>query len=207
MSTTADLSYTLIRMKASLPLLALLAITPKAQAQSETTRPSYTTADVHFMQGMIVHHSQALVMTALIPTRTNRNDILLLAKRIEVSQQDEIAGMRRWLESRHQPIDDMATMHEHHDSAGAMKMLMPGMLSAEQLAQLSAAHDAAFDELFLRFMIQHHEGALTMVANLFATTGAGQAGDMYAFASEIEADQRGEIMRMRAMLGFAPLAE
>lgn len=191
-------------MKASITLLALLAITTKAQAQSETTSPSYTTADVHFMQGMIVHHSQALVMTDLVPTRTHRNDILLLAKRIEVSQQDEIATMRRWLENRHQPIEDMATLQDHHDSAGGMIMLMPGMLSAEQLARLSAAHDAAFDELFLRFMIQHHEGALTMVATLFATTGAGQASDMYAFASEIEAGQRGEIMRMRAMLGVRP---
>ena len=178
----------------SAALLALIAITTRSTAQTDTRRPPFTAADVHFMQGMITHHAQALVMAALVPTHTSRDDLLLFAKRIEVSQQDEIAAMRRWLESHAM----------HHDSAGTMEMLMPGMLTAHQLAQLSAAQGPAFDELFLRFMIQHHEGALTMVSRLFGTTGAGQDAEMFRFASEIESDQQAEIMRMRAMLAARP---
>jgi uncharacterized protein (DUF305 family) len=187
---------------AAVALLVLIAITTKSTAQTDTRRPPFTAADVHFIQGMITHHAQALVMAALVPTHTSRDDLLLFAKRIEVSQQDEIAAMRRWLESHHQPVQDMDAMH--HDSAGMMEMLMPGMLTAHQLAQLSAAQGPAFDELFLRFMIQHHEGALTMVSQLFGTTGAGQDAEMFRFASEIESDQQAEIMRMRAMLAARP---
>ena len=192
-------------MKTTFAVLALLVIPTISPAQADKARPHVTPADVHFIQGMITHHAQALVMAALVPTHTTRDDLLLFAKRIEVSQQDEIVAMRRWLGSHHQPLQDMDAMHERHDSAGTMEMLMPGMLTADQLAQLSAARGPAFNQLFLRFMIQHHEGALTMVSQLFGTTGAGQDSEMFRFASEIESDQDAEIMRMRTMLAAPSL--
>ena len=132
-------------------------------------------------------------MTALLPERTERDDMRLLARRIEVSQADEIQMMRRWLEARGQ---DVPGPHAHH-APGAP--LMPGMLSAEEMAQLAAARGAAFDRLFLASMIKHHEGALTMVKELYATAGAGQESEMYGFASDVDADQRMEIDRMRAI--------
>ena len=132
-------------------------------------------------------------MTALLPERTERDDMRMLARRIEVSQADEIQMMRRWLEARGQEVPGP---HAHH-APGAP--LMPGMLSAEEMAQLAAARGAAFDRLFLASMIKHHEGALTMVKELYATSGAGQESEMYGFASDVDADQRMEIERMRAM--------
>jgi uncharacterized protein (DUF305 family) len=157
------------------------------------SRVQFTPADVRFMQGMIGHHSQALDMTALLPERTERDDMRMLARRIEVSQADEIQMMRRWLEARGQGVPGP---HAHH-APGAP--LMPGMLSADEMAQLAAARGTAFDRLFLASMIKHHEGALTMVKELYATAGAGQESEMYAFASDVDADQRMEIERMRAM--------
>ena len=154
----------------------------------------YTDADVRFMQGMNGHHAQALEMTALVPDRTEREAMRLLARRIEVSQADEIGMMTRWLEARGQPAPGP---HAHHTMGAA---LMPGMATPEQMAQLAAARGGAFDRLFLQLMITHHAGALTMVQELFASPGAGQESDMYAFASDVEADQRMEIDRMRAML-------
>ena len=160
---------------------------------TDLSRVQFTAADVRFMQGMIGHHSQALDMTALLPERTERDDMRMLARRIEVSQADEIQMMRRWLEVRGQ---DVPGPHAHH-APGAP--LMPGMLSAEEMAQLAATRGAAFDRLFLASMIKHHEGALTMVKELYATAGAGQESEMYGFASDVDADQRMEIERMRAM--------
>ena len=171
---------------------------PSASAgQADTARHGYTAADVHFMQGMIAHHGQALVMTDLLKTRTNRPDMRLLSERIAVSQKDEIASMQRWLASRHEEVPS-ADAH-HHMVAGPMS-LMPGMLTDEELAQLQKAAGAEFDRLFLRFMIRHHEGALKMVADLFATNGAAQEPQLFAFASDVNADQRAEIARMRSML-------
>jgi uncharacterized protein (DUF305 family) len=161
-----------------------------------TGRPAgarFTDADVKFMQGMIGHHQQALEMTALLADRTMREDMKLLAKRIDVSQTDEIRMMKRWLEERGQTVP---TGHEHH-MGGAM---MPGMLSADQMAALAAAKGAEFDRLFLTGMIQHHEGAIIMVRELFAQAGAAQDPDIFAFASDVEADQLIEIRRMRSML-------
>jgi uncharacterized protein (DUF305 family) len=174
---------------------------------SAQTTPVYTQADVRFMQGMIGHHSQALAMVALIPSRTNRPDLRALGERIRVSQQDEIALMKQWLRDRHQeiPMNDMA-----HDgaSAHAMQMpgmamsdtLMPGMLTAQQMTALAAANGAEFEALFLKDMIQHHEGALTMVAKLLGTTGSGQEPEVFRFAAEVDTDQRAEIARMAALL-------
>ena len=156
----------------------------------------HTAADVRFMQGMIGHHAQALEMTALLPSRTASEDVRKLAQRIEVSQADEIRMMQRWLEARGAPQPDP---HAHHASGAT---LMPGMLTREDMARLAEAKGPAFDRLFLEFMIRHHEGALTMVKDLFATPGAGQEPEMFAFASEVDADQRMEIERMGVMLAM-----
>lgn len=175
--------------------------TPRAAASDTGVR--FTAADVRFIQGMMAHHAQALAMTALVPARTTREDMRLLAQRIEVSQRDEITLMRHWLEDRRQTVPDSGSHQMDHAGGHDMAMpdmRMPGMLTPEQLARLSAASGADFDRLFLEFMIHHHEGALAMVANLFATPGAGQETAVFAFASEVDADQRAEIRRMQAML-------
>lgn len=159
------------------------------------------------MQGMIGHHSQALAMVALIPARTARPDIRALGQRIQISQQDEIVLMKQWLRDRHQeiPAGDMS----HGDtSSHAMRMpgmtmadtLMPGMLTPQQMTQLANSKGAEFEALFLRDMIQHHEGALTMVARLLGTTGSGQEPEVFRFAAEVDTDQRAEIARMSALL-------
>ena len=148
------------------------------------------------MQGMIGHHAQALEMVALLMTRSARDDMKLLGKRIEVSQEDEIKMMQEWLQHRAQALPDP---HAHH-AQGAT--LMPGMLTAEEMGRLAAATGDAFDRLFLEAMIKHHAGALTMVKELFFTPGAGQEADIFAFASDVDADQRMEIDRMGAMLAM-----
>ena len=165
-----------------------------AEKATDLSRVQFTAADVRFMQGMIGHHAQALEMAALVPERTMRDDMQLLAKRIDVSQADEIRMMQRWLETRGQQVPGP---HAHH-SAGAP--LMPGMLSAEEMTRLAAAKGDGFDRLFLELMIKHHEGALTMVKELYTTAGAGQESDIHAFASDVDADQRMEIDRMRGMI-------
>jgi uncharacterized protein (DUF305 family) len=154
---------------------------------------TFTPADVSFMQGMIGHHAQALEMTELLKTRTASEGMKLLAQRIEVSQTDEIRFMKRWLTEHGQPLP---SEHAHHMPGG----MMPGMLTPDQMAELAAAKGEAFDALFLKFMIQHHEGALVMVKDLFASDGAAQDGDVNAFASDVVADQQMEIDRMSGML-------
>jgi uncharacterized protein (DUF305 family) len=164
-----------------------------ADKAADLSRVQYTAADVAFMQGMIGHHAQALEMTALLPPRTSRDDMRLLGRRIELSQDDEIKMMQRWLEARGQAVPGP---HAHH-AEGA---LMPGMLTAAEMARLTAATGPEFDRLFLELMIKHHDGALLMVQHLFSTPGAGQESEMFAFASDVDADQRMEIERMAAML-------
>jgi uncharacterized protein (DUF305 family) len=168
-----------------------------------TPPPVATAADIAFMQGMIHHHAQALDMTDLIADRSQDPDMKKLGLRIRVSQTDEIKMMQRWLEARGQEAPDPRA-HHGHDMAGMAgmdhEMMMPGMLTAEQMAALKAAKGPAFDRLFLTGMIQHHQGALKMVKDLFASPGAGQQSDIFAFASDVEADQQMEIDRMTAML-------
>jgi len=168
-------------------------IIPASKATDQPT-VRYTDADVRFMQGMIGHHEQAIEMTALLATRTSSEDMKKLALRIEVSQSDEIKMMQRWLEVRGQQVPSPHALHMH----GAT--LMPGMLTPEEMERLAAAKGADFDRLFLEGMIKHHGGALIMVKDLFATPGAGQESDIFAFASDVDADQRMEIERMYAML-------
>jgi uncharacterized protein (DUF305 family) len=154
----------------------------------------HTPADVAFMQGMLGHHAQAVEMTALVPARTDNDRIRALALRIGISQADEIVMMREWLSRRGEPVPD-AHAHHGHDAP-----LMPGMLTAGEMRQLADARGTAFDRLFLEGMIRHHQGALTMVDTLMATPGAGQESEIFAFVSDVDADQRMEIGRMRAML-------
>jgi uncharacterized protein (DUF305 family) len=151
------------------------------------------------MQGMIGHHAQAVTMTALVAGRSTHPQLALLAERITVSQQDEIALMRRWLEERQQPIPDTAA-HAAHTHAAHTTHPMPGMLTPAQLDSLAAASGSAFDKLFLQYMIQHHEGALIMVAELLAAPNAARDPLLFQFASDVDTDQRAEIRRMRALL-------
>ena len=174
-----------------------------AEKATDLSRVQYSAADVRFMQGMIGHHAQALEMAALVPERTHRDDMRLLAKRIDLSQADEIRMMQHWLEARGQQVPGPHAHHAAGATGAAVAAMMPGMLSTEEMARLAAARGDAFDRLFLELMIKHHEGALTMVNELSATAGAGQESEMYAFASDVDADQRMEIDRMRGMIAMS----
>jgi len=186
------------------PAVSPEASRPNAPATTaDRARSGHTAADVRFVQGMIGHHAQALAMTSLVPARTTREDMRLLAQRIEVSQKDEIAAMQRWLRDRGETVPDPDPQHVHH-MGGSGQPLMPGMLTPDEMAQLAKATGVDFDRSFLRFMIRHHEGALAMVASLFATPGAGQEAQLFDFASDVDADQRAEIARMRALLAKLP---
>jgi uncharacterized protein (DUF305 family) len=165
---------------------------------TDLSRVQYTAADVKFMQRMIHHHAQALDMTALIASRTGMEKMKLLGQRIEISQSDEIKMMQRWLAVRGQEAPDI---HAHHMPGAA---LMPGMLSPEEMGRLAAAKGPEFDRLWLEGMIKHHDGALTMVDELFSAPGAGQESEIFAFASDVVADQKAEIDRMAAMLEELP---
>jgi len=156
-----------------------------------TAGPGYTVADVRFMQHMIGHHAQATRMTAMAPASGASESLLRLARKIEISQRDEIAIMKSWLRERRQAIPG-----DEHSQA----MMMPGMLTAGQLAQLGAARGRDFDRLFLVLMMRHHEGALQMVRELFRTPGAGQDPDLFRFVTDVDADQRDEILVMERLL-------
>jgi uncharacterized protein (DUF305 family) len=194
--------------------------------------PQQSEADVEFMQGMIMHHAQAVEMTSLMASRTENKDLGLLGARIRSSQSDEIKFMKRWLVARNEPISmvkksrmdmpgrekmdmEMAAQRPSDTAGGAiagasrqaavtmpwaMQAAMPGMLTAEQMEGLRQAKDAEFDTLFLKGMIQHHQGALTMVKDLFATAGAGQDADIFNFATDADNTQRAEIGIMESML-------
>lgn len=157
-------------------------------------QPRISDADVKFIQGMIGHHAQALEMTELLKTRTQSEDMKKLGERIAVSQADEITMMQQWLRDHGKPVPDE---HAHHGQGAA---LMPGMLTADEMARLAAARGPEFDRLFLTYMIKHHQGALIMVKDLFASPGAAQESEIHRFASDVDADQRMEIDRMAGML-------
>jgi uncharacterized protein (DUF305 family) len=162
----------------------------------DLSRVQYTAADVQFMQGMISHHAQALEMTALIASRSTREDMRKLGLRIELSQEDEIKMMQGWLRARNEEAPDVHAHHAH----GAT--LMPGMLTPQEMGRLGEASGTAFERLFLELMIKHHQGALIMVEDLLSQPGAGQDSDIFAFTSDITADQSMEIDRMGAMLAM-----
>ena len=162
---------------------------------------AYTAADIQFMNGMIAHHAQALLMAGWASSHGASPSILTLTSRITNAQTDEIAGMQKWLRDRHQPVPE-ANPHGMTMKMDGMEhtMLMPGMLTEAQLKQLDDARGKDFDRLFLTFMIQHHQGAVTMVTNLFDTYGAAQDISVFKLASDISADQTTEIERMQRML-------
>jgi uncharacterized protein (DUF305 family) len=182
-------------------------MTPAELARQTGGIAPFTPADVRFMNGMIAHHAQAIIMARWAPTHGARADVQRLAARIEVSQRDEIALMQTWLRDRKQPVPDpMAaaamghSMAEHAGHAMGDTTLHPGMLTAAELARLDAARGAEFDRLFLTYMIKHHQGAITMVHELMASPGAAQDVVVFQFASEVESDQMVEIERMTQML-------
>lgn len=180
-------------------------VVPRASATAGANVPGrrHVAADIRFMKHMVEHHAQALTMTALVPERAANETVRLMAQRIEVSQQDEIARMRRWLVERGEEVPTVGGEHAHHAATDGPPM--PGMLSADELRRLSESRGAGFDQLFLEYMIKHHEGALVMVSELFATDGAGQELDIFRFASDVDADQRAEIRRMRLMQRRLPV--
>ena len=222
---------------------------PGSDGRAVVTRPgqalgllAHSVDDVHFMQMMIAHHAQALEMTALVPDRTVREDVAMLARRIQASQADEIELMQRWLQDRGEwtPAVDLSTgrplaedphgdhphdhhdhgdhthhhphdpepdpPHDHHDHGDPDHVMghdhagMAGMLTPAQMETLAASHGEEFDRMFLEFMIYHHEGAVQMVHELFASEAGGQEGEIFGFAAHVESDQVIEIERMRQML-------
>jgi uncharacterized protein (DUF305 family) len=176
-------------------------LTGIAKAQADSARYPYTEADIHFMSGMISHHAQAIVMARWAPTHGASPSVRTLCERIINAQTDEIALMQQWLRDRRQPVPDPSP-NGMKMTMGGMEhvMLMPGMLSDAQMKQLDAARGTEFDRLFLTFMIQHHNGAVTMVKELFDSYGAGQDLLVFKFASDVNIDQTTEIARMEKML-------
>lgn len=175
-----------------------------AAVQADSVRRSYTRADIDFMTHMIGHHQQAIEMARLAPTHGAGSSIQVLAERIINAQQDEIATMQRWLGDRNLPLPEPAGAAHDHGGHGAHEMVMPGMLTPEQMRQLEAARGPGFDRLFLTFMIQHHEGAVTMVRQLFGSARAAQEDTIFKFASDVSVDQTTEVARMRRMLAAMP---
>jgi uncharacterized protein (DUF305 family) len=177
---------------------------------TRATLPPRSAADVEFMQGMIIHHAQAVEMTAMILSHTQNKDLRSLGARISSSQSDEIKFMKRWLAARnesipnasdHMPGMNMPGMDMPHEDISHQKMvLMPGMLTPQQMEALRNAKGTEFDRLFLVGMIQHHNGALTMVRDLFNTAGAGQDAELFNFATDADNTQRAEIRIMENML-------
>lgn len=174
-------------------------------ASTRAKLPPISRQDVEFMQGMIMHHAQAVEMVDLIAERTTNRDIRMLGDRIAQSQADEMKFMRQWLEMRGHPTEHAmparADAHgAHHGESKPSQHLMPGMLTDQQMDLLRKAKGAEFDRLFLTGMIQHHEGALVMVKELFAHGGSGQDAELYNFATDVDSGQRAEIARMRNLL-------
>jgi uncharacterized protein (DUF305 family) len=194
-------------------------VQPGAPGQPTRTLPPSTRAilpprspkDVEFMQGMIMHHAQAVEMTALIESHTENRELRLLGARISQSQSDEMKFMKRWLEIRGEPVSPPMPGMAGHDMSGhdmsSHHMLMPGMLTPKQMDALRKAKGAEFDRLFLTGMIQHHNGALIMVKDLFDTAGAGQDAELFNFATDVDSGQRAEIKIMQTMSSEKPVEE
>jgi uncharacterized protein (DUF305 family) len=169
-------------------------------ASARPTLPQPSQADIEFMQGMIMHHSQAVEMTALIASHTENKNVRSLGAKISSSQSDEIRFMQRWLASRGQSTSMAMPGMPGMDMQGQSMALMPGMLTPEQMDALRKARGDEFDRLFLTGMIQHHGGALVMVKDLFDTAGAGQDAELFNFATDVDSGQRAEIRIMQNML-------
>ena len=177
----------------------------KAKARADSARWPYTAADIRFMSTMIHHHAQAIVMAKMAPTHGASESVQRLCQRVINAQTDEIAMMSRWLSDRNQPVPQPNPAGEVMQMGGATHtMLMPGMLTEEQMKQLDAARGPEFDRLFLTFMIQHHRGAVQMVQELVANRGAANDETVFKFAADVNVDQTTEINRMLEMLLVAP---
>lgn len=202
------------RLAVALASASLISARLPAQAASGPAH-DFTKADVEFVQGMIYHHAQAVIMSDWAPTHGARADVATLCKRIALSQRDEIKMMQQWLLARHLDAPDPLGMMPGHtpasnDTSGMAGMnmpgmdmsahMMPGMLTPDRMRALDAAHGSAFDHLYLTGMIRHHQGALDMVATLFHTPGSGQQPELFSFATDVDAGQRAEIGRMQAIL-------
>ena len=181
------------------PLLLVSLMLAAASSAAAQAKPSYTRADVHFLAGMIGHHAQAIQMAGWAPSHGASQSVRILCERIVVAQNDEIVFAQRWLQE-HGEFVPPADPRGHIMQGSDQPMLMPGMLTPEQMAQLDAARGTEFDRLFLTFMIQHHQGAITMVQQLLAVPGAAQDGPVNRFATDVFADQTTEINRMTLML-------
>lgn len=182
------------------PAPAIPEATPEAiaQARADSARLPYTVADIQFMTGMIGHHGQAIHISKWAASHGASPEVQRLAARIINAQRDEIRTMQMWLANRLQPVPDPEhAMMGHHDMPG---MAMHGMLTPDQLSELDAARGAEFDKLFLRGMIQHHQGAVRMVEELFASNRGGQDELIFKFANDVQVDQRTEVARMQRML-------
>ncbi|HKF24284.1 MAG TPA: DUF305 domain-containing protein [Candidatus Angelobacter sp.] len=175
---------------------------PTRRLPSSTTAklPPASPAEAEFMRGMIMHHAQAVEMTALIASHTENQALRSLGARISSSQTDEIKFMKRWLTARGEPISMAMPGMPDMDRSGRPMALMPGMLTPQQMEALRKAKGAEFDHLFLTGMIQHHGGALTMVKDLFDTAGTGQDAEVFDFANDADNTQRAEIRIMQTML-------
>lgn len=175
------------------------------KARADSSRNPYTAADIHFMSAMIGHHAQAITMSRLAPTHGASAPILRLSERIINAQQDEIVTMQHWLADRNQAVPEARGGPMKMEMNGMVhEMLMPGMLTEDQMHELAAARGPAFDRLFLTYMIQHHKGAVAMVSDLFGSYGAGQDEIVFKFASDVNVDQTTEIARMEKMLDAMP---
>ena len=189
----------------SLPIAGAAQQGPDPKPRPDLVRGPYSKADVEFMQGMIPHHAQAVAMAKMARTHGAREDVAILCERILVAQSDEITYMRNWLRDRGQTVPPAdATHHTHVMNGVRHDMLMPGMLTPDEMAALDKARGPEWDRLFLAGMIKHHEGALKMVDDLFEAHGALQDDDMFKFASDIYADQTTEIDFMQKMLDAMP---
>ena len=170
-------------------------------ARPDLVRQPYSDADIEFMSGMIPHHAQAVLIAGWAKSHGARPDIAVLCERQVIAQRDEITFMRNWLRDRGQPVPAPdATHHRMKMNGVEHDMLMPGMLSPDELAQLDKVRGPEWDRLFLVSMIKHHQGALKMVDDLFGSYGAMQDDDVYTLASDIHADQTIEIERMQKLL-------
>jgi uncharacterized protein (DUF305 family) len=176
-----------------------------AIAAAEKAASAFAPADVEFMQGMIPHHAQAVIMARWAATHGARADVQILCQRIAIAQTDEIRMMRRWLGERHQEVpDSMSTRHAVKMGDMVHEALMPGMLTDEEMRALDAARGTRFDRLFLTGMIRHHRGAIDMVRELLAHGDAGHDETVFRFASDVEADQTAEVHKMLLMLETVP---
>lgn len=191
--------------RAGPPLGAMGPEAAKARAQADSARWPYTAADIRFMSTMIHHHAQAVVMAKWAPTHDASPAILRLTQRVINAQSDEIGMMSRWLADRNQPVPEPNPAGEVMQMGGASHtVLMPGMLTEQQMKELDAARGPDFDRLFLTFMIQHHRGAVEMVQELLAHRGAANDETVFKFAADVNVDQTTEINRMLEMLLVAP---